>query len=267
MKNIFFLIATTFACMFANAVNLASDIALLSAVKSGAVKSFAKVKFGMFMTDARGKVGGHVFAKNRNGAYVRTKVTPGNPQSVAQSFVRANFTANSQAWKGLTVAQRLAWNSAVSNFIGTNIFGDSKTLSGFQLFVRLNNNLRFVAETPLTTPPLPTAVPGFLTFSVAVANAADTIIFTFTDPIAATEQTIISATPPQSAGKSFVKSEFRMITIADNTVVTTDDLKTEYQAVFGAQPAVGTKVFFKMQQVNIATGLKGATIYAETITV
>jgi hypothetical protein len=53
----------------------------------------AKIKFGMMMTDARGKLGGHVFSKNRSGAYVRTKVTPVNGQTTAQTGVRAIFGA------------------------------------------------------------------------------------------------------------------------------------------------------------------------------
>ena len=43
----------------------------------------AKIKFGMMMTDASGKLGGQVFSKNRGGSYVRTKVTPTNPQTAA----------------------------------------------------------------------------------------------------------------------------------------------------------------------------------------
>ena len=261
-----FLILTSLMCFWVDVTNVMSDLALYSAVKSGAVIPFAKMKFGAIIVDGRGKIGGHVLAKNRNGAYMRTKVTPGNPQTIAQGVVRANFTANSQGWKGLTVAQRLAFNTAVSNFIGTNVFGDAKTLSGFQLYVRLNNYLRFIGSPVITAPPLPTAVPGFLTFTVAVANAADTIVFTFTDPIAATEKVIVSATAPQSAGKSFVKSEYRKIAVEDSTFVTTGDVKVDYQAVFGAQPAIGTKVFFKMQQVNIATGIPGAVFFASAIT-
>lgn len=266
MKNFLYAMLTVFAVTWVNSVNLASDLALYSAIKSGAVLPFAKIKWGALVVDGRGKVGGHVLAKNRNGAYIRTKVTPGNPQTVAQGIVRNNFAANAQGWRGLTAAQRQAWISAVSNFIGTNIFGDSKTLSGFQLYVRINNNLRFISESVLTAPPLPTAVNAFLTFSVVVAEGADTIVFTFTDPIDAGDKVIISATAPQSAGKYFVKSEYRKIAIEDNLFVTTNDVKIDYQAVFGAQPAEGTKVFFKMQVINKATGLAGAVISTSTIT-
>ena len=54
----------------------------------------AIIKFGMMMTDARGKLGGHVLSKNRGGNYVRTNNVPSNPQSNFQTGVRAAFARN-----------------------------------------------------------------------------------------------------------------------------------------------------------------------------
>ena len=62
----------------------------------------ARIKFGMMMTDARGKLGGQVFTKTRSGATVRTKVTPVNLKSSAQALVRNRFGSLSQGWRGLS---------------------------------------------------------------------------------------------------------------------------------------------------------------------
>jgi hypothetical protein len=51
----------------------------------------AKINFGQTVNDARGKLGGTVFSKNKSGAYTRRKVTPANPRTVAQSRVRNFF--------------------------------------------------------------------------------------------------------------------------------------------------------------------------------
>lgn len=226
-----------------------------------------KIKFGSLVVAGRGKIGGHVASRNRAGAYLRTKVTPVNPQSVAQGIVRNFFTAVTQAWRGLSDAQRLAWRNAVSNFVGTDIFGDAKTLTGHQLHQRINNYLLFISESVLTVPPLPTEIPAFSSLSAVISNGADTLLATFADPIAVTEKVIVSATPALSAGKNFVKSEFRSIGVKDSTFVTGADLMTEWKAIFGTTPAVGTKIFVRMQQVNIATGLPGASIVASAIVV
>src|SRR4051812_170938 len=83
-----------------------------------------KVKFGSLVVDGRGKIGGHVLSKNRGGAYMRTKVTPINPQTADQSTVRGTLTSLSQSWRALTQNQITAWNNAVQNFQSTDIFGD-----------------------------------------------------------------------------------------------------------------------------------------------
>src|SRR3546814_19213217 len=102
----------------------------------------AKVKFGALMTDARGKLGGHVFSKNRAGSYLRTKVTPVNPQTIYQTSVRALFGAISSQWSGLSQAVRDSFNGAVADWATTDIFGDLKNPSGKALFQRLNNQAR-----------------------------------------------------------------------------------------------------------------------------
>ena len=262
MKKIFLFFAVMFSACFGDFCDAMDDIMFITSVKIGATKTFAKVKWGALVVDGRGKLGGHVMSKNRGGSYMRTKVTPSNPQSASQGGVRNSFTSNAQAWRGITDAQRSAWRAAVSNFVGTDIFGDSKTLSGFQLFMRINNYLLLCGEVAISDPPLPTAVPSFLTFSVATAAGAATMSATFTGAIAATEKVILSATAGQSAGKSFVKSEYRNIDILDNADASPCNIKAAYIAKFGSIPAAGQKIYFKMQQVNLATGLPGAVIYA-----
>jgi len=226
-----------------------------------------KCKWGAIVVDGRGKLGGHVASKNRSGAYWRTKVTPSNPQSVRQLLVRQNFTGNAQAWRGITQAQRDAWISAVTNFTGTDVFGDSMTPSGFNLYVSLNNNLINVGESAIDDPPLPEAVDGFTSFSFVADTTAGTLIATFAPAITANTKVILWATPALSAGKKFVKSEYRQITVWDNTDTSPAPFSTVYIAKYGALPPVGTKIFVKLLPINITTGQSGAMIDSYDIAV
>lgn len=226
-----------------------------------------KIKFGAMVVDGRGKIGGHVASRNKAGSYFRTKVTPLNPATADQMTVRNNFTANSQGWKGLTAAQRKDWATSVMNFLGTDIFGDSKTLSGFQLFVRLNNYLRFIGETPIASPPVPASIPTFATFSAVPDKTTGDCEIAFSSAIAATEKVIVSATPGLSAGVNFVKSEYRKVAIWDTTILTGEDLFAAYETKFGTFPAVGTKIFFRAQQIVIASGLPGAVAQCSALVV
>lgn len=81
------------------------------------------------------KSGEDVASKNRAGAYLCTKVTPSNPNSVAQVQARSILGSLSQMWSQLSESQRSGWNDAVQEWGSTDIFGDIKKPSGINLFV------------------------------------------------------------------------------------------------------------------------------------
>lgn len=207
------------------------------------------------MVDGRGKINGSVASKNRSGAYVRTKVTPVNPQTVAQIAARNVLSNFSQAWSGLTQAQRDAWNASVGDFQTTDIFGDLRNPTGKNLYTRLNANLVSVGLPAISVPPLPSAVPAIGITSVTIALGAGTYEAAFTGDDASVSYQVW-ATPGVSPGVSFVKSEYRQIGAVAGGGGSPYDFEADYLAKYGA-PAVGTKVFVKMVPVNATTGQKG----------
>lgn len=218
-----------------------------------------KAKFGLFMTDGRGKVGGHVVSKNRAGSYVRTKVTPVNPQTSYQLGVRNRLTGFSQGWSGLTQAQRDAWNAAVSDYARTDIFGDLRNPTGFNLFQRLNNNLAIAGVAQINTPPLPAAVGVVVASSLTAEDGtvAESLSLVMAGNVPAGTYVKVMATAPQSAGKSFVKSEYRLVAVLDPAEATPYDLLAEYQAKFGSTGTAGQKIFVKLEAINGTTGQVG----------
>jgi hypothetical protein len=216
-----------------------------------------KTKFGAIIVDGRGKIGGHVAAKNRAGSYLRTKVTPVNPKSPAQSAIRARLSQLASAWRGLTSNQIAAWNKAVNDYSKTDIFGDVKNPTGFNLYQKLNNNLLRVGGAVISNPPLPIAVPSFITFTAAQVHAgATTLTFTAT-PVPAGVAVEISATPPMSNGINFVKSEFRIVTTIAAAAVSPSIITLAYNTVFGAPGAAGQKLYFKAKFISLVTGQAG----------
>lgn len=227
----------------------------------------AKAKFGMIVTDMRNKLGGHVFTKNRAGAVVRTKVTPSNPQTVDQSSVRNRFTGLSQAWRNLTQAQRDAWNAAVASYQRTDIFGDLRSPSGINLFQRLNNVLLSVAESVIDTPPLPSAVENVYAVSMTAAVAAPAMSIILNEAVPADTAVKLFATAPLSAGRSFVKSQFRLIDVIATLGATPHNALAAYVAKFGSTGEIGQKIFVKTVPVNTVTGQEGSAAIVSVITV
>lgn len=224
-----------------------------------------KAKFGAIVVDGRGKIGGHVASKNRAGSYFRTKVTPVNPSTVDQQNQRNQLAGLSSGWRDLTAAQRSAWNAAVGDYAKTDIFGDLRNPSGFNLYQRLNQNLLGVGIAVISDPPAAGAVDAFTSLSIDAANGTQTLTLTFAAAIASGMSVKVFATPALSAGKSFVKSEYRLIDAIDNTDTSPYSAETAYIAKFGSIGAAGQKIFVKMVQVNETTGQAGIAIEASTI--
>jgi hypothetical protein len=223
-----------------------------------------KAKFGMIVVDGRGKLGGHVLSKNRGGAYARTKVTPVNPQSTYQLTARNLLTSLSQAWRSLTQAQRDGWNAAVQSFQRTDIFGDLRTPTGKNLFTRLNTNLQNIGFSVINAAPLPSEV--FQTLAgtlVMTSGGAKTIAHNV-----GTGESVVQvwATPGVSAGKEFLKNDYRLIMTFDDDMASPADISTAFEARFG-EPAVGTRVGVKLVNINNVTGQNGQASEATTITV
>ena len=206
-----------------------------------------KLKFGAIVTDGRGKIGGHVASKNRSGAYLRTKVTPSNPNTVAQAQARGILASLSQGWGQLTDSQRQGWNDAVKEWGTTDIFGDIKNPSGINLFVKLNANLISTGFSQLSDVPRKMEVPSVIITSASLNIQNNEVFIDFDNNTANGVIALVRATPTLSNGVSFVKSQFRVIgseIVAGNRL----SLIGAYGAKFGVS-LVGANIYASVQFV------------------
>lgn len=208
----------------------------------------AKIKFGALVVDGRGKLGGHVLAQNRGGSYIRTKVTPANPQSVAQMAVRGSFAAISSGWSQLTEAQRDSFDSLVSAYSRTNVFGDIKNPSGKALYQRLNQNLANTGQTLITVGVNPLPLPSFTIDAVEAIVTPQSFDWTLIGDLTGS-YVMVFATPPMTQGTKFVKNKLRLLNYQVGSSNTFGDFITEYTAKFGAI-ALGQNIVCGIKIVN-----------------
>lgn len=222
----------------------------------------AKIKFGMMMTDARGKLGGQVFSKNRAGAYVRTKVTPTNPRTEAQMLSRSILASLSIGWNALTDAARKSFNGAVADWQKTDIFGDLKSPTGKNLYVGLNKNLAGSGQALVSAAPEKVEIPAILNPSVAVDTAGSEIdLSVVTVPVGMVLQ--VSATPPLNQGVNFVENRLRVISNLPAGAVASAALFTAYAEKFGTLTA-GANVHFRLKYIA-SNGQAGVPVIVKSV--
>ena len=213
----------------------------------------ARIKFGAVVVDGSGKLGGHVFSKNRGGNYLRTKTTPVNPQSGQQTRVRGIFASISSGSAGLSEEDRKSWEDRSAEYARTNVFGDLKNPNGKALYQRLNQNLLLAGEPALSVCPPSAPVVGMEVSAVNAAATGD--VFTITNDVDLTGyKVILSGTPAVSPGKTFVKNILRNIATFDGAAAGSIDIFNYYNDWFGLFNA-GSVIYIAVQTQN-ANGQK-----------
>lgn len=167
--------------------------------------------------------------------------------------------------EGLSQANRDAWAAAADNFKRINRMADSIKLTGNALYVSLNKNLADIGVAAITTPPQPTSVGYAAALSVVADNSSNSLVATFT----AVDDTNIAwkifATPALSPGIASPGTRYRQIGYSGTAEASPWTVSTEYNSVFGAIGAVGSKIFVKMIPVDISTGQMGSPIEAVAV--
>lgn len=225
----------------------------------------AKVKFTAVVADMRNKLNGSVFSRNRGGAYVRTKVTPLNPQTSAQVGARSLLTSLAQSFRSLTQEQITAWNNATSQWAGTDVFGDVVNPTGLALYVRLNANISNGGGTSISTPPSPVGASALetLTLSAAVTGSEFDVAFV-PSTVPANHTMYVESTQMLSPGISNANSRFRFIATVAAAAASPADLYAAQTSKFGALVA-GQKVFVRAKFINKLTGELSLALKASDI--
>lgn len=220
----------------------------------------AKVKYSALVSGMSGKLNGSVMAKNKAGDYIRTKVTPTNPQTTAQVAARNRLATWAQAWRGITQAQRNAWIAATASFPVINVFGDSKLLSGNALYTQLNTNLALIGASAIDDAPSPVAITAITALSATAAAGTPALSITFAPtPVATGEKLLIEATPCVPPSQKFVKNRFRVIASVASAGTSPYNALSAYAAVFG-NPVEDQVIYIRVTVISSVTGQRGVPV-------
>lgn len=175
----------------------------------------ALIKFGAMLADARGSIGGAVLSRNRGGAYMRNRTVPLNPKSVRQVEVRSLLSEFAQRWAvALTQTQRDAWDLYAENVPLVNALGESRNVSGINMFVRSNMLLVDIGMTEVDDGPTQFTLGPTFTPTITIDAMADTLDVTDLggyDLADGEVGILVQQGTPQNGGVSFFGGPFRKI--------------------------------------------------------
>lgn len=218
----------------------------------------ALIKFGAGVSEMRGKEGGVIYSRNAYGSYIKTKVSPVNPQSTFQQNNRSSMGNLAQSWNALTAGQKSAWNTLGDQVTRTNRFGDQTTYTGFNLYMRLNRNLAVIGQSAISTAPTPPELP-VLTAGTLTATVAGTVLtqaFTPTSPGSGL-YLVVYATNNIVTSRKFVKNFYRYIYNASNPSTSPANLYQSWNTRYSNDLIAGATIFTKMKLIDSATGFDG----------
>jgi len=208
-----------------------------------------------------GKIGNQVYQNSRNGQVVRTRAIPTNPKSTQQVTARNNLTAAAKAYDALTEILQNAWIAAAQSYQSKARLGMSGTLTGLQLYVKVNAALLESGEAQVDTPPaIPTFDdPGF--GALTCVNTAGTNVLKIACANDFGTRELIFAAAPVNSG---VRRQPDVVDIGVPPEVSGgfcvfSDL---YTARFG-EPAVGQRIHVRF--VQLVNGLYGPATDAQCL--
>lgn len=187
-----------------------------------------------------GSLAGQTSSRNRYGQYRRTRATPVNPQSEAQTNVRTRLSENSAAWRALTDEQRAGWTGLGAQMVRTDSLGQTYTLTGFQAYLSVNgNNLAAGNAVVSAAPGLATPDP-ISTVTITLSEDAFSVAYTAT-PLGTGERLFLYASPQRSQGRGF-EGDLRLLHVSAAAASSPANIEAAYTAKFGP-PVLGNKVF------------------------
>jgi hypothetical protein len=188
-----------------------------------------------------GKLGLTVTWPGRNGLIRRTLVTPRNPRSGAQLKIRQNMATQAAAYDQLTDAQQEAWIATAAQMQTKPTLGQSGTLTGLQLFTKVNCALLAIGAPTVTIPPVKPLLNPLPIDALEITNAGGAVAIKLHTTNAPPDGTMLRACAPEKSGRRNGVS-YRLLGVLDSPQNSYVDITAPYTSRFGV-PAVGSRVF------------------------
>lgn len=200
---------------------------------------------GTLTSDARGKVGGLVLTRARNGTNLKAHAVGVNPRSTYQLSLRQSFASAIAQWRALTTSQQQTWALLAPQYTYVNTLGQSYSPTALQLYTQAWMNATLSATAPPASAP---TSPPFINQLLAVTLS----FFPFTLTASATQSGpapysgayTLSLSAPLSASISYTRGTRRRpmgFTLSGPGF----DVTAAYLTAFGRVAGIGALIAYR----------------------
>jgi hypothetical protein len=190
-------------------------------------------------SEIRGSVNGVTYARNRFGLYARSKASPVQPRTPAQSERRAQLTVLSQRWRTLDESLRAEWRALADELTRSDALGLTYRLSGLQAYLQFNLWRALLGLAPQDNAPPQLSAPNPVSIQGISYDIDQNILNIGFVPSPYAGALAIWATAPFSRGINFVApSRYRIVAVRKpaafgGNLTSPQNIGTEYQTKFG----------------------------------
>lgn len=219
---------------------------------------------GTISSDARGKLGGIVATRARNGTNFKAHAVPTNAATYSQQTQRQAIASAVAQWKALTAANRISWQALAAQYTFTNSLAQNYSPTGLQLFTQAAVNSLYCATTLPATAPLtpPVIVPCTLIELTNTGSALAASFFTGGTPFSGYLSYSLSSviSPTINYTKGIRRRQFFSNGGSDSA-----DATPYWNEYYGAIPPAGSQISCHVVTADYASSISATPFVQTTI--
>ena len=220
-----------------------------------------QIKYGSIVTAGSGNLGGSTFSHCRAGDYIKSSTRKLSTQT---SYGREGIVRRSIAvkrWRSSSGNTRRAWNAYAHQLVKIDSLGMSRIPSGFQAYVKHLCNILIVNSSGTLTTPKATYPRIYTITSVSVNLGSSSISVTFTTSGSGDSGRTFLMTRAVPPGVVLKKSDFRIVSAANNVPSSPNNFYGRYTNRFGVYFPSGYQIGLAIQGISALSGLRTDPTY------
>jgi hypothetical protein len=214
----------------------------------------AIVKYGMIVTEIKGKLGSHVFQKCGQGYALRSQLSQKFASSFSGFKTRSNMSLIANTWGGFDVSLRDAWSTAAFTYPATDRFGRSIVYTGYQYFIFINRTLQLMGQPIRTAPADYNPVATLFSLGSTLDYSAQTLYYTCSVSLPAGANFVFYSSVPLPLGSVFAKSNKVYLSFDEPDGSGSSNIGSIFTVSFSESQAVNKQFYVEVWCVLLVSG-------------